>query len=325
MDLQDLTLARLRDLTEATLTIGAAHEAGIFEVLGEAPTDAEDVSKRLGLNAHATWVVCEALVELGLLEPAAGAYRPTPRCMKELCEPAGDAYVGGGLTHWFSSMRTWTRLNDALRQGGPVQKKDGPRDEGSLASFMAAMAAAPAERVARIVDLCLSRAPDAASMLDVGGGPGHMCRAFAERGLNATLFDTAEVTDYVPAAYGLRDVPGLSVATGDFTADPLPDGPFDVVLISNILHMFPAETNRALLAEVARVTAPGGTVAVAEFLRGRSGRAGRFGIQMLLHTEGGDAYAEGDIAVWLADVGFGDVRVDALDADRQLLTAVRAP
>jgi SAM-dependent methyltransferase len=323
MDVRDHSLAELRDLTESTLLVAAAHEVGLFASLGKEPADAGALAERLDLDGRATHIVCEALVELGLLTVDDDAYRPTPRCREELCEPDGPGYVAGGLPHWLRSMRAWTHLDEVLRRGGPLEERPSTREEPRVARFMSAMAAAPEERVARIVALCLGRRPGAASVLDLGAGPGHISRAFAERGVAATMLDMDDVVRHVTATYGLEDVDDLTVLRGDFNTDPLPRGPFDIVLLSNVLHIYPPERNVALLRKVADVTASGSLVAVAEFLRGRSGRAGRFGVQMLLHTDGGDAYGEDQVAEWLEEAGFGEVRVDDLDPDRQLLTALR--
>jgi len=323
MDLRDHSLADLRDLTESTLLVAAAHEVGLFASLGKEPADAGALAEHLDLDGRATHIVCEALVELGLLAVDDGAYRPTPRCREELCDPEQSGYVAGGLSHWLRSMRAWTHLDEVLRRGGPLEERPATREEPRVARFMSAMAAAPEERVNRIVDLCLERRPGAASVLDLGAGPGHISRAFAGRGVAATMLDMDDVVRHVTTAYGLEGVDGLTVLRGDFNTDPLPRGPFDIVLLSNVLHIYPPERNVALLKKVAEATTPGGLVAVAEFLRGRSGRAGRFGVQMLLHTEGGDAYRDEDVTSWLDEAGFGDVRVDDLDPDRQLLTAMR--
>lgn len=321
MDLQGHSLPELRDLTEATLAVAAAHEAGIFQALGEAPADAGALSARLGTDVRATDIVCRALVELELLDVADGAYRPTEECRRELCDPETQEYVGAGLSHWLSSMGAWVRLADVIRNGGPLEKRPHRREPGRVKRFMSAMAAAPDERVQRIVELCMARHPGARSVLDVGGGPGHFSRAFVERGLAATLLDTEDIVDHVMGAYGLGDVDGLEVVEGDFNV-ALPSGPFDLILFSNVLHIYAPEQNRAVMKRAARVLAPGGVVAVAEFLRDRSPRAARFGVQMLLHTEQGNAYSGDEVEAWMAEAGLSDAQVADVDDDRQLVTAV---
>lgn len=324
MDLEGRTLAELRDQTEAMLLVAAAHDVGLFRAVGHEPADAGALAERLGLDGRATHIACEALVELGFLSVDDGAYRPTGRTRAELCDPDGTGYAGGSLSHWLSSMRAWARLPEVLHRGGPLEEKPARRDEARVTRFMSAMAAAPEARIRRLVDLCLARRPGATTLLDLGGGPGHLSRGFVARGLTATIVDTEDVVAHVRTAYGIADEDRIEMVAADFNVDPLPRGPFDVVLLSNILHIYAPERNVALLAKAAEVTAPGGVVAIAEFVRGRSGRAARFAVQMLLHTREGDAYAEDDLVGWLEAAGFAEPRIEDLEPERQLVTAVRA-
>lgn len=323
MEFQDLTLGDLRDLSQMTVLVAVCADAGLFRALAEAPVTPGVLAARLGIDRRATRIVLQALVETGLLVEEGGAFRPGPRCRRELCDPDDSAYVAGGLPHWLETVRAWTHLGEVLKRGGPLEPGALDDDPESLAHYMAAMAAAPAARVERLVDLCLARNPGARSILDLGGGPGHMTRAFVARGLKGTLFDRRHILDHVVQAYGLDRVEGLETVAGDAPGDPLPEGPFDIVLLSNVVHIHSSDVNRALLAQVARVTSEGGVVAVADMLRGRSGRAARFGVQMLLMTDEGDAYSADDIRGWIEPEGFGDVQVEDLEPDRQLLTAVR--
>ena len=96
-----------------------------------------------------------------------------------------------------------------------------------------------------------------------------------------------------------------------------------MVLLSNVIHIYGESTVGNLLAKAAGVLAPGGVLAVAEFLRGHSSRAAPMGVQMLLRSAEGDTYTEAAIRGWMEDAGLGEVRVDALDEERQLVTAMR--
>lgn len=314
-------LNELRDDADAAVVVAAAYDAGVFGALGAGGGTPAEIAERAGLEPRAVSVVLGALESLGLLRRREGRYEATPACRAGLSAPASDEFVGGGLPQWLANLRALTRLGEALRTGGPVGEPTGRRDEAGLRRLLAAMAAAPAARVERIVDLCLARRPGARSMLDLGGGPGHMARAFARRGLRATLFDTPETI-----ALLARERPDhardLTLAGGDFHEDPLPVGPFDLVLLSNVLHIYGPEANRALLRKVAAIVAPRGVAAIADFLRGRSARAPLFAVLMLLRTEAGDTYTEEECREWLEAAGFGDVRVEDADRDRQLVTGV---
>lgn len=324
-------LNELRDLAETTATVAAASDAGVFRALAEGAATAPEVAGRAGLDPRAAAILLPVLAEIGLLERDGDRFSLPEPTRRSLADPDAAEFEGGGLPLWLQNLRAFTHLPEVLASGEPLERHDEDEDEAreSLARFMAGMAASPRARVERIVDACLERAPAAApdgrsrTMLDLGGGPGHMTRVFVERGLRGTLFDRPETIEYVGAAYGLADVDGLELAGGDFMEDPLPDGPFDVVLISNVVHMYPPEQNRELLGKVAGVMAPGGVVGIADFFRGRSRRAVRFALVMLLRTEAGNTYTEDEIAAWLAEAGFEAPETVQVDDDRHLITARR--
>jgi SAM-dependent methyltransferase len=94
--------------------------------------------------------------------------------------------------------------------------------------------------------------------LDVGCGTGTLCRAAAARG-PAALVGVDRSRGYAAHARdGLRDA-GARFAVADAAALPFAGGAFDVVMSGLVLN-FVADP-AAVVAEAARVTAPGGTVA----------------------------------------------------------------
>jgi len=320
-DILEHPLNDLRDAAELALTVAAAVEAGVFEELAAGAATPAELAGRRGLDARAVRIVLPVLAELRYVELRDGAYALGPAARAAGLGRGAGSPVAGALRNWLATMKDWARLDEVLR-GGPAVPSAGRAVD--VAVFMAAMAAAPAERVERVVARCLARRPGARRALDLGGGPGLYAREFVRRGLEATLFDTPEVVAHVREAYGLRAVPGLTLAAGDFFTDPLPPGPFDVVLLSNITHIYAPAANRGLFARAGEVLAPGGVLAVADMLRGRSPRAARFAVVMLLRTEAGDTYTEDDYRSWLREAGFRDVEVDDIEPDRQLVTGLRA-
>lgn len=321
----NLNVAELRDAADTAATLAAAVDSGLFEALAEGDGTPARIASRRDMNERAVAILLAFLADLGLAEERDdGGFRLTDGARRRFGDPSSPEYEGGGLPLWLHNLRSWTRLPEVLRTGEPAgQVGEGEEDENAIARFMAGMAAAPKERVLKAVDHCLGRKPDARTLLDLGGGPGHYSRAFIERGLEATLMDLPATVDYVAEAYELADVDGLDLARGDFTTDPLPDGPFDIVHLSNILHIYSPERNREILRKAAAVTAPGGVAAILDFVRGRSPIAARFALVMLLNTEGGNTYTEDEYREWLGEAGFGEVRVDDIDPERQLVTGVR--
>lgn len=322
MKIRGLPLSELRDLAEITLTVAGAAQAGVFRALAEGPGSPADIAGRAGLSPRAVAVLLPVLEELGLVSSHGDVFAPTEAARLHLCDPSADTYLAGGLPHWIENVRDWTHLNDVLTSGDPIRGGEKRRVDTGLRRFMSAMAAAPKERVERIVAACLARRPGARTVLDVGGGPGHMARGFVTAGMEATLFDTSETVDFVGREWGLDSLEGLTLAGGDFNEDPLPEGPFDIVLMSNIVHIYGPERNRALVRKAAGVTAPAGVAAIGDFVRGRSGRAARFALVMLMKTDEGNTYTQAEMEGWLADAGYGDLRTEDVDEDRQLVTGV---
>src|ERR1041385_6596776 len=86
----------------------------------------------------------------------------------------------------------------------------------------------------------------------------------------------------------------------------------NIATIGHILHSEGPERSRRLLRKVFDALAPGGTVAIAEFIpnNDRTGppNALIFAVNMLIHTTEGDTFTFKEISAWLREAGFRDVR-----------------
>lgn len=153
-----------------------------------------------------------------------------------------------------------------------------------------------------VLDHCLTRFPGATRVLDLGGGHGEYSLAFAERGLHTTMQDLPEVIQTAEAR-GELSAAGVDLFPGDLHTT-LPAGPFDLVLCSTVTNMFDATRNRSLYRRLEPIIAPGGGLAIVSYLRGRNQVAAMFAVQMLTHTDGGDAHSESDYHRWLTEAGY---------------------
>jgi ubiquinone/menaquinone biosynthesis C-methylase UbiE len=100
---------------------------------------------------------------------------------------------------------------------------------------------------------------DAGTVVDVGGGGGHLLAAILERtGGPGILFDLPAVTERTRAA----GVHQFEIAAGDFFADPLPQG--DTYLLMHILHDWVDDEALKILAAIRRAARPGARVLVIE-------------------------------------------------------------
>lgn len=105
---------------------------------------------------------------------------------------------------------------------------------------------------------------DLGALLDVGTGTGRMAELFAGRASRVTAFDKSPEMLRIARAR-LQHLPAdrIDLVQGDFTALPFADGQFDTVLFHQVLHY--AQAPEDVLAEAARVTRPGGRIAVVDF------------------------------------------------------------
>ena len=70
--------------------------------------------------------------------------------------------------------------------------------------------------------------------------------------------------------------------------------------------------------------APGGALAIFDFLRGTGLSSSLFAVNMLVATSGGDVYSEDDYRRWCEDAGLRDFAVHEVGGQAQrLLTAVK--
>jgi ArsR family transcriptional regulator len=101
-------------------------------------------------------------------------------------------------------------------------------------------------------------------LLDIGTGTGRMAEMFAPAAERITALDKS--LDMLRLARAkLQHLPPdrLELVQGDFTALPFAAFSFDTVLLHQVLHF--AQDPAAALAEAARVTRPGGRIAIVDF------------------------------------------------------------
>ncbi|RKG73994.1 class I SAM-dependent methyltransferase [Corallococcus terminator] len=101
------------------------------------------------------------------------------------------------------------------------------------------------------------RLPTTGRALDLAGGQGQDARWLAKRGLDVTLVDLSDVALEQAGALARAEGWSLQLARLDLEVEPLPPGPFDLVVCLNYLW-------RPLFAALPRVLTPGGLFVFAQ-------------------------------------------------------------
>ncbi len=312
----EITDARqIQDLAKAfqqSRVLLTAVELGLFTALGLEGLESEEAAERVGADPRAVDRLLNVLAGLGLVRKDGGLFRNTEAAQRHL--NARSPEFLSGLAHTSNGFASWATLTEAVRRGGRVRDR-GERDPAVTSAFIKAMhsrARGGADLLARALDLAGAR-----RMLDVGGGSGVYSMAFcrANPELTAVVLDLPQVTPltraYV-AGEGFSDRVGTM--DGDFHHTDFGQG-FDFILFSAVAHINSPEENRALVRRAAAALNPGGRVAVQDFLmdedRVHPLHGAFFALNMLVNTERGDTYTEGEVRGWMEAAGLSDiVRLD---------------
>jgi len=286
-----------------------AVDLDVFTRIGEGSLSAEEMASQWKGDERSAQMLLDAITSMGLLEKNAGKYTNT-EAAKTFLIKTSQAYMGFAIKHHHHLVSAWSKLSQAVKSGKPARKKRRSRSE--LESFLMAMynnASVLAPRITREIDLSRSR-----HLLDLGGGPGtyaiHFCQA--NPGLRATVFDLPTTEPFARKTikrFGLSS--RIDFQGGDYLRD-VAQGTYDVAWLSQILHSMGPEGCRIVIEKAVSVLEPGGLILVHDFLLNDTHDGplfpALFALNMLVNTEEGRSYSEGEVRDMLAKAGVRNIR-----------------
>ena len=279
------------------LLYDAAVDNGLLDAL---PASASDLAADLGLAGNAVRVVLDGLALWNIVVlDTDGVYA------RGLAAP--DANGSAILRHHAGAIRRWTTIPERLRGVPPSKTGMTPN---AMQIMLDAMAVRGRESAPGAVDACLALAPDAASVLDLGGGHGKFAVEFARRGLLAVMQDRPEVIDLVRRRNWLEGS-DVELFAGDFF-ETTPERTFDIVFCAGVVYTMDGERVVRLLGRARPLVAPGGLLAVHTFLHGTDELATLFSGEMLAVVTGGP-HSEQDLRGWFGEAGYRSVASQRLD------------
>jgi SAM-dependent methyltransferase len=303
------------------LVLEAAIRHRVFDVLDDGPKTTDEVAAATGASIRGLKAIMNTLVGMDFLtKDPQGQYALTPESAAFLVSTK-PGFQGGLLRHTSGQLiPKWLHLNDIVGTGKPLEAVN-QEDTGSdfflkFVTDIFPMSYPSAQVLAK--HLALDGANEPVSVLDLAAGSGVWSIALAQssKHVSVTAVDWAEVlpvTQKTVERFGLADRYQLIV--GDLLAADFGRN-HTVATLGHILHSEGESRSRTLLRKTFDALAPGGTIAIAEFLvnEERTGplNALFFAVNMLVNTENGDTYSFGEISTWLAEAGFVNART--LDA-----------
>lgn len=313
------------------LVIEAAVRHRVFDVLAARPMTVDELVQATGASARGLSAIAGALLGFGLLaRDEAGRYALTDEAEAFLVS-GKPGYLGGLFQHASRQLVPgWLHLADIVGSGTPLRGEASQDRAGFFAEFVEGIfpLSYPAAR-ALAVALHIAEATAPVSVLDLGAGSGVWGIALAEASPLVTiraidLPAVLPVTRRVAERFGVGD--RLTTVAGDLYEAEFGTG-HQVVTIGEILHSEGPERSRDLLRRSFAALAPGGTVAIAEHLLDddRRGPPGAlvFAVNMLINTETGSTFTYQEIAGWLEEAGFMNVRRLKTPSSSPLILATR--
>ncbi|MEO6830293.1 MAG: methyltransferase [Acidobacteriaceae bacterium] len=301
----------------APLSIEAGIRLGIFDTLNGQEKTAEQIASDTKCSLRGTTVLLNLLAGFGFLEKSArNTYQLTPESDTFLVSTK-PSFQGGIFRHISEQlMPKWLHLTEVVRTGEPAANVSGESD-GSVffekfvedifpMSYPAAHALAGA--------LGLAESKQTVSVLDLAAGSGVWGIALAQASpkvkVRAVDWPTVlEVTKRGAAKFGLAD--RFTFGPGDLLEADFGSG-HQLATLGHILHSEGEKRSILLLEKAFKALAPGGTIAIAEFLvnEDRTGPMNGliFAMNMLVNTPEGNTYSFEEIRNWLQKTGFEHVR-----------------
>jgi alkanesulfonate monooxygenase SsuD/methylene tetrahydromethanopterin reductase-like flavin-dependent oxidoreductase (luciferase family)/SAM-dependent methyltransferase len=291
----------------------AANKLEIFTAVGSRKVTAEQLASELQLDSRGTEKLLDACASLELLRREGDRFHLSDESRLYL-DRASTLYLGDWMAHWADMLAkgNWQRLDEGVRTGRAVEPADSsfrfdPKRD-PLHNWVLGMhemgIAGHADLVAAAVPL-----DGATSLLDVGGGPGtysiYLCQKYPD--LQATIVDAPEVcmvARKLVREANLND--RIRFVHLDFRTQRL-SRQFDVVLLSNVLHMCRKTGALAMLRNAADHLGDQGRLLIQEWILDDNVAgpelASLFDLHMLLNPDG-DLYRLGELSEMIVQGGF---------------------
>lgn len=316
----------------AARVLHAAVDLDVFSRIATASKSAAQLAMMLSCDAHALERLLDALTALGFLQKAGERFQAAAVSQTYLVR-GGPKYIGHFVQFQSRRWREWEGLLDVVRTGKAAREPnlyaDSPADLELLVLGLheIAVARGDARWLARAVPLAGCR-----TLLDVGGGAGTYAAAFCHENpaLVATVLDLPAA---LPAARRILkqfdQTRRVNLVAGDYLSEPIRGGPYDVALLSNIVHLHDEVQAEELLRRIHAVLSPGGILIVKDYVmepgRTQPEPGALFALTLLLATHG-RTYTFAEMSKWIARAGFRDTVLVAPEPPMtsSVLVALRA-
>ena len=314
------------------LVLEAAIRHRVFDVLDSGPMTLHEIHEATAASERGLRAILNMLVGLDFLRKQAdGKYTLSPESEAFLVSTK-PGFQGGLIRHTSEQLLpNWLQLNWVVATGKPAVSvnRQGPGSEffHQFVNDILPMSYHVGQELAGHLNLAAASSP--VKVLDIAAGSGVWGIALAQSSAQVSVTSVdwpavIPVTQATVARFGLAD-------RFNFVAGDIHDANFgtghNVATLGHILHSEGADLSKKLLKRTFDALAPGGTIAIAEFLvnADRTGpmNALIFAVNMLVNTDVGDTFSFEEISEWLGAAGFVNPRTIPTHGPSPLILATK--
>ncbi|WP_405785708.1 methyltransferase [Streptomyces sp. NBC_01367] len=307
-----------------TSLLKAAVELGLFDALADGPRNAHQVAEAIDGDARAVRILLGAITAIGLLDTDGARYSLPPGAA-DLLVSSSPQYAGHAIKVNTSEWE-WQAMRDlagVVRKGGTGLVPDATEEGFSYWTDFAAegtfVTRAATAALLEDIDEWAGGRPDL-RVLDIGCGHALFGLEVTRQHPQAELhgLDRAEV---LVQAKAHAERMGLTARTtflpGDAFTTPL-DGPYDLIVVANVLPMFSEEQGTRLLRRLAGALKPGGRLVTVGFTVEdkhpvEEHAAHVLSLLMLVATPAGQAHSRAASRRMLTASGYREISIRRVD------------
>lgn len=268
----DVLVSRMINGGEVSQIVGAVAAFGVPDLLVDGPRHAEELGRELSVEPNNLYRLLRAAVTVGVLDEV----EPRTFRLNEISHRLRSNVPGsmrqGALANtdpflWLP----WLRLREAIQSGTEqVTSTFGsnwvtylnahPQEAEHFFSWMGQRSELLIDELVEGYDFSPFHL-----VVDVGGAHGHLLAAIAQQhpALKGIVFDQPEVVANAPAVLKAKGVyDRCDVAGGDFFQSVPAGG--DLYVLKNVIHDWPDEAAKRILATVRAALGPAGTLLVVD-------------------------------------------------------------
>ncbi len=274
----------------------AAINMNVFTILDSGAKEISEISAVVGSDEQSLGRLLNPLVALSLLEKKDGKYSNTDGASRYLVKGKNN-YLGNAIHHSSNLWDFWEGLDEQIKSGCGKETDENKINNYShrLQDYLSSMNDFATIKADAIADTIMIS--DHRKMLDLGCGPGTYAIAFAERNpeLQCTIVDLDPNLVYTRKLINKSNCRDrMFISACNILEDEIPGSGYDLILISNLIHIYGKGEVGNIIEKAWGVAAAHGKIVIHDYIVNETGIgplfASLFDLTMLVGTPQGKCY-----------------------------------